>query len=611
MAFDPDAYLAARTNTAPGAFDPDAYLARKAAEKHEADKAQVGVLESLLRGAGQSATFNFADELTALGESALGSMGLVPDKTYEQALGESRENYATAREANPVAFGAGEFGGGLAASFVPGMGAGKIVQAAGAGRKILEAGKLGAKFGALSGLGASEDKGIDDVLTGALVGGAGGAGMQGAVSGLGALGRGIAGKVRDGLKPDTQLALALGATSADLNPAKPLAGKLGNATKVLEKHGLFSAPAEGGLDESVLWERLGALKAETGQAIGDAVARHGSTVSDPAEFQKLRQTIGVQLRQIIDQAPPDLRQGIGSKFVQAYDELINTGGKLSDLWKLKANSGHWAHNAWLKAGMPPPQQQGYMAMNRALDDYLINEVGKLGDDTLQALNRTYSAAATVEPLLGKRMGFLEGAPTSLGLSARDLGAGGMLAGMASGVGAGAVAAPLGFAGAAANQYLRSVPGRVARAQAGRTLEAFSQKMSEMTGAIPRTTKGAQEWLRKNMQVLPPQMQQTAAAIVGAPPDRAQQMLRAVIPVFAQHFAKSKFPSELDGTVSSDDDKMAIRQELMKLQLPATHLALKLSALNKQGTIPVEVYDPDDDYGDEMMQFAAKMMGGAF
>ena len=55
-------------------------------------------VESAIRGLAQGASFGFADELTALGESAF------TPKTYQQALAESRANYKSAEETNPATY---------------------------------------------------------------------------------------------------------------------------------------------------------------------------------------------------------------------------------------------------------------------------------------------------------------------------------------------------------------------------------------------------------------------------------------------------------------------------------------------------------------------------
>lgn len=63
---------------------------------------------SFLRGAAQEMSIGLADEATAVIESTLGSLGIVNDKTYEQALAESREAYDKAQATNPGAYRAGE-----------------------------------------------------------------------------------------------------------------------------------------------------------------------------------------------------------------------------------------------------------------------------------------------------------------------------------------------------------------------------------------------------------------------------------------------------------------------------------------------------------------------
>lgn len=81
-------------------------------------------LTSSWRGAAQGGTFGKADEIAAGVESVAGSLGLVPDKTYDQSLQESRQAFQEARSANPKVYDtskvAGEVGsslllGGLAA----------------------------------------------------------------------------------------------------------------------------------------------------------------------------------------------------------------------------------------------------------------------------------------------------------------------------------------------------------------------------------------------------------------------------------------------------------------------------------------------------------------
>lgn len=609
MAFDPDTYLAKRLGgqaeegAAPAVFDADAYLAAKNAKKP-------GKLESFLRGAKQGASLNFGDEITAGVES------LFTEKTYDQAVAEARANDSAAEQENPLTYGGGGLAGGLATAFVPGLGAGKIAQAGGTAAKIGQAALLGGKLGGIGAVGASESSDVGDNLEaavhGAGAGALGGAVLQGGGMLIGKAGRAIGKRLVDAVKPQTQLALAVGATSKELNPAnEQLYKKVANAVTRMETEGLFADAPHGSLDEQELWRRVqGTLKTK-GEAIGAEVRKYGDKVVPETSFRRVYMEAADRMKQAIESSPPGARGAAESELGQALSELEATGGKLADIWKLKSQSGGWASKAWTMSGQPPPVKEGFMGLNRVLDDFLTSETGVLAEQSqssvLKGLNASYSAASTIEPMLGNLIGKLEAAPGSLGFSARDLGAGGMLGGVAAGMGAGPLAAPLGMAGAALNQWGRTVPGRVKRAEIGRALEGKAAAASVAMGAIARTTTEAQAWLKSRLPSLPPEMQGAAAAIVGAPSDRAEQMLRAVMPQFSQHFAKSSYPSELDGRVSSEDDKVAIRKRLQTLQLPSTTMALRLSALNSKGIIPIESYD-SESYGEDLQQLVVKMMG---
>jgi len=115
---------------------------------------QPSKLESSLRGAAQGATLGFSDEIVGALESGAGSLGLVPDKTYEQARDEARAANKRAQEANSGYYTGGEVAGGLAAAFVPG----------GAAATIGKAARTGAILGGFSGAGSSEATGWDAAL---------------------------------------------------------------------------------------------------------------------------------------------------------------------------------------------------------------------------------------------------------------------------------------------------------------------------------------------------------------------------------------------------------------------------------------------------------------
>lgn len=127
-----------------------------------------GALEAIGRGLFQGATLNWGDELVG------GIESLFSDKTYEQARDESRAANAAAKEAHGFLYGAGELGGGIATSFVPGLG---VAKGATLGATALKAGLTGA----VSGLGSSEKEDLGGQLQDAAVSGALGAATAGVV----------------------------------------------------------------------------------------------------------------------------------------------------------------------------------------------------------------------------------------------------------------------------------------------------------------------------------------------------------------------------------------------------------------------------------------------
>ena len=140
---------------------------------------EVSPIESAIRGGAQGLSMGFADEATARLES------ITKGVPYEQALQESREAYKQAQEANPITYTGSEIIGGIAPTFIPGIG-----QAA-TGAKLGRLATIGAGTGALSGLGYSEGKTAGEVARDVGIGGAlGGAlpvvgrGLQSAIQGV-------------------------------------------------------------------------------------------------------------------------------------------------------------------------------------------------------------------------------------------------------------------------------------------------------------------------------------------------------------------------------------------------------------------------------------------
>lgn len=137
-----------------------------------------GALEALGRGALQGASLGFSDEITGAIQSLFGS------KTYEQARDESRAANTAAQDAHSTLYGAGELGGGIASTLIPGLGVAK-------GAGIVKTGLQAAVAGGLSGLGTSEAKSAgglaSDTAQGAAIGGVGGALLHGISSKVGEL----------------------------------------------------------------------------------------------------------------------------------------------------------------------------------------------------------------------------------------------------------------------------------------------------------------------------------------------------------------------------------------------------------------------------------------
>lgn len=185
-------------------FDWDQY------EPHK-EMPRTSPVESGLRGLAQGASMGFADELTGALESAGGSLGLLPDKTYEQARNESRANYLAAEKDNPFTYGAGQVGGGLATLAIPGL---NVAKGAGLAKTLGTA----AAQGALTGLGSSEATDVSDMGLDALKGGVVG-------FGAGALGAGLSAGA-------SKLSQKYGARAADAlrEKAEDLAVKATGAT---------------------------------------------------------------------------------------------------------------------------------------------------------------------------------------------------------------------------------------------------------------------------------------------------------------------------------------------------------------------------------------------
>lgn len=569
----------------------------------------VGYGESFARGAAQGLSFGFADEITGLLES------LGTDKPYQQARDESRANYETAREANPKMTVAGELGGGLAGAFVPGMNLAK-------GATLAKEAMYGAKLGGIAGLGHSQadltqgqfGQAATDVMHGAEFGGA--AGLVGGVAtrAIGGAVNKVGEIAREAIDPITQRLLALGATRK--NFIGPLGDKSAKAVEVFKKNGLFDKLADGSEPDLDDIARLAEFKrVDAANKLGQLFQATGGKALSADALNHLDGSLRTTFDEIIANTPPDMRATMGKSAEGMIDELWNTGGNLKQLWDLKKRTGGWAGRAWEQAGQIPPLKELYMKSNQMLDDILEVETANFAKQhnlpSMSELNDVYGAMATLGKVMENK-GAAQKVRDPLNARLRDASifsvAGGALgSGVAGPVGAGIGAAAGGLLG----QSLSSPAGRLMRARAGEALHVGQQAQAVTAGAVPRSTLGIQAWLKENANQLKtmPQLAPFVDAIVAAPATKAELQIRAMMPMLQIFMAPSPFTSELDGKVTSMEDKLLATKMLEQAKLPPSVMAREQGKLNKDGTLSTWVWGPpqnDDPIADELAAFNSRL-----
>lgn len=180
----------------------------------EPNKSDYSELESAGLGALQGATLGYADEL----EAALRSM--FPGEKYTDLRDTIRARYTQAEKENPKSYLAGNIGGGIATTAIPGMG---IAKGASLGKAALQAGALGA----VTGLGVSEADLTKGDIAGAAIDTTVG-GVLGATTG--ALGQ----KLSKALTPTNTEARAVARATKALG-AKPLPENISAGKAVLDE----------------------------------------------------------------------------------------------------------------------------------------------------------------------------------------------------------------------------------------------------------------------------------------------------------------------------------------------------------------------------------------
>lgn len=457
-----------------------------------------GKLEALGRGFLQGGTLRFADELA-------GVVGKVfTNKTYAQARDEYRASDKAAQQAHGGYFGAGEVGGGLATSLIPGGGLAKV-GLTGAKAAAAAAGLTGAA----QAVGSSESSNAGELAGEALKGGAIGAA-------LGGVAHKVVGKFVDTAKDRYVKNFVKDITEgATPTAAKRFAGLRDLATDVLDNDKVFmkAAKQSPGTAQKIAEDRLGSLSAKvnpvyekidaaTGGIPLRAVTDHLDDVIEQTSGKPGLETLGKGLQSMRDNFEKAFIRGgedpgavsVPSKDVRQWvtrmlEDSDTSIGSLNDHALYNLNQAKWeAANDFLKGWLTQVEQQA---------PGLANDISRLRD-----ANRQIAAWAQTKELLkhqeGRefwKRGGLTDALKGAGLpvaAAAAAGAGGLVHGGLAYVGGKAALA----AGSAANKAAtRATAKLLESAQAGNltskaALEAIRAGVPQATVRALMTAPGA-------------------------------------------------------------------------------------------------------------------------
>lgn len=564
--------------------------------------ATTGKVESGARGLAQGATLGFFDEIQA------GVRAPFSDQTYAQLRDEYRQGDKIAEEANPWTYKGAEFGGGIGTAFVPGLGIAKAAKGATAAMTLGKEALLGAKLGAAAGAGYSQKETLpelaEDTIHGGITGGALGAGFNVAGKALSATAKPALNQLRQSFDPTVQRMLALGAKARDLTGIR--GGRVEDAVEKANQLGLFKAE-EGMLPPNLteLVTRMESMRASAADGMSDVFSKvKGQRVGVD---DVIDEGLTARLDDIMRNAPPDERTKLASTISEVMDDVIKSEGDLGKLWQVKKNTGRWVGPDWERAANRlPSESEAYQAINQTLGTKLEqvteNIAASTNNQNLRQLNEQYGAMATLQDMARKQEAAGMWQASAGGFRVRD---------WVTGLGASAVGGPIaGFAGAAASKAYGSTPGRLLRAQIGEKLHIGQQQQAAMGGAIPRTVSGLKQWLVGKEAMLDqyaPGLMPHLQQVLQSPEARAEVELRAIMPMFQQFLVPSPYQSEFNGKISATQDRLSITSQLQEMKLKPSELAIRLSMLNKDGTIPPEVYAPAEQYGDELESFASRLM----
>lgn len=385
--FNPDEYLASKAS-----FDPDAYLSSKTQPQAAPD---VSMLESGVRGAAQGATLGFADELTGALESAAGSLGLVPDKTYEQARDEARAAYQAAEQANPGTYLAGNIAGGIgSAVLAPGAAAstaGRIAQAAG--------------MGAVAGYGSSNDRdaALADMARGAIVGGAVGAAGEGISKAIPAIGNWL------GNRAENLAVKATGATGKEAAAFKP-----GTGRAILENPNIRA------------WDSATGIARKTGEQLESTGEKLSSLLKglDESGAAISTEDLANQLAQRADELAQGPTAPLSRQIMGLVDEIRNTAPssrtglqlgengqvmlKPSQVESWKRSYGDLIKN-WVDPTSGVANKEAYDVMKNATEKF-AQEAGGDVASAFQAAKNEYGTFMPVHEAAARRSGTLNQSP---------------------------------------------------------------------------------------------------------------------------------------------------------------------------------------------------------
>jgi hypothetical protein len=376
--------------------------AKYSAPKEEAPAAGISKTESAARGVAQGGTLGFADEIAgateALWEKAKGDPRAFGEM-YKQFRDESRSNFDAAKKENPVSYGAGEVGGGIATAFVPGLAIAKGARLANVAAKSA---MLGAGAGAGYSTGENAKEVLKDAATGSVVGGVLGAGTSLAAPLIGKAAAAVGGKAKE--TAERLAARAIGAERATVK-------RLG--ADGVQRVGRYA------LDEKIISPlastddmiaRNQAAKAKGAAKMGevyDAIDSEGKSAFNPLEVAtKVEQELSPAYRTPINKS----EWGQLDNTVESILQRGNGSLPMKEAQALKQEIGSVAYPKGKRPLDPSPKQQmamdAYAIINKAIDDAADSGADAIGKDGLKEIlsagKKLYGNSKSAEMLLDNK-----------------------------------------------------------------------------------------------------------------------------------------------------------------------------------------------------------------